>query len=390
MRALAPLFVVTASIWLHGCGGCNDQEVAPTDKDIDDQETEPAAPHDVGSWLSMKATPDGKPAVAYYDRTSDALGFAIGTIGTDGTVTWATEEVDSYPDENGLNPGDAGKYASMAIASDGTVWVVYQDTSNGTLKYAKRDGAGAWTVGIADVGGGAKSDAGYWASVAIDSAGNPVATHYDAGRGDLRITRWNGSAFSGTVLYEGEDAVNPEDGSTISADAGSYTKIAVGSDGTEYVAFYDIAAGALRLAVGGPSGYAVELVDDEGNVGQWPDVLVDGSTVHIAYHDVTNQDLKLASGTPGAFTITTIDTGDYVGADTALYGSGARVGILYQDSAENDMIVARSRDGVWSPEKVTGDAVAVGYHNETIEIGETRYVACYDYTNRAIWFSALL
>ena len=114
-------------------------------------------------------------------------------------------------------------------------------------------------------------------------------------RGDLRITRWNGSAFSGTVLYEGEDATNPEDGSTIAADAGSYTKIAVGSDGTEYVAFYDVAAGALRLAVGGPSGYAIELVDDEGNVGQWPDLLVDGTTVHIAYHDVTNQDLKLAS-----------------------------------------------------------------------------------------------
>ncbi|MFZ5480401.1 MAG: hypothetical protein ACOZNI_26795 [Myxococcota bacterium] len=389
MRAVAPLLVVIAPVWLEGCKACSEQDIVPGGGgDIDD--TIEPDPHDIGSWLSMKATPDGKPAVAYYDRTSDALGFAIGTIGDDGAVTWDTEEVDSYPDENGLNPGDAGKYASMAIAGDGTVWIVYQDSTNGTLKYAKRDGSGAWTIGIADVGGGSSSDAGYWASVAIDSAGNPVAVHYDNGRGDLRATRWNGSAFSGTVIYEGDDYTNPEDGSTVSGDAGEYAKIAVGADGTEYIAFYDVAAGALRLATGGPSGYSVELVDDGGDVGQWPDVLVDGSDVSISYHDVTNQDLKLARGRPGAFTIETIDDGDYVGADSALYGSGDRIGILYQDAVDNDLVLSRSRDGVWSPERVTGEGVAAGYHNETIEIAGTRYVACYDYTNRTIWFSALL
>ncbi len=388
MRVTALILVALAPLSLSGCSGCGNAEVTdPTDKVGTDPE--PADPHDVGSWLSMRAMPDGRPAVAYYDRTSDALGFAIGTV-KDGGVTWATEEVDSYPDDNGLNPGDAGKYASMAIAADGTVWIAYQDTSNGPLKYAKRDTGGTWTVGNADAGGGPGSDAGYWASIALDASGNPVVAHHDANKGTLRVARWNGSAFSGEVVYEGTDYV-PSDTAeeSASASAGEYAKLVI-ADGVEYIAFYDRAWGALRLASGTAGSYAVEVVDDSANVGQWPDVLVDGATVTIAYHDVTNQDLKLATGRAGGpWTIETVDTGDHVGADTVVYSNGSDPAILYFDGANNDMKLARKSGGSWALETVGGSGVAIGYHNESIEVGGVRYVACYDYTNRGIWFSAL-
>ena len=49
---------------------CNKTKL--TDKDaVDsgpDETVDPYAGHDMGSWLSMKATPDGKPALAYYDH----------------------------------------------------------------------------------------------------------------------------------------------------------------------------------------------------------------------------------------------------------------------------------------------------------------------------------
>lgn len=388
MRVSALLLAALAPLALTGCKGETDDKdpAGPVGEDTEP----PADPHDIGAWLSMRTMPDGRPAVAFYDRTSDALGFAIGTI-AGGDVTWATEEVDSYPDTNGLNPGDAGKYASMQVASDGTVWVVYQDTSNGTLKYAKRDTAGAWTTGIADVGGGPSSDAGYWASLALDASGNPVAVHYDKGKASLRVARWGGTSFSGAVAYEGTDYA-PTDTAEAAADgnAGEYAKIAIASDGTEYVAFYDRAWGALRLASGNASGYAVEIVDEAGDVGQWPDLLVDGTNVSIAYHDVTNQDLKLAQGRPGgAWTLTTLDTGDHVGADAAIYAAGTDPGVFYFDGANNDLKVARKSGGSWALETVGGSGVAIGYHNETVSIGGTRYVASYDYTNRTIWFSAL-
>lgn len=390
MRVLAPFTVLAVPFLLEGCKGCSDNEIVPGDDQDDlDDDVSQEDPHDIGSWLSMKATPDGKPAIAYYDRTKDALGYAVGTVADDGSVTWAKEEVDSYPNEEGLNPGDAGKYASLAIAADGTAWIAYQDTTNGTLKYAKRGADGAWTTGIADVGGGSRSDAGHWASIALDGAGNPVIAHYDHGRGDLRVARWNGSAFTGAVVHEGTD-FDPGDGTgAVAGDAGEYAKLLIGPDGTEYVAFYDRAWGALRLAVGGPSGYAVELVDDGGDVGQWPDLALDGTTLHVAYQDVGNQDLKLASGAPGAWTFQTLDAGDYVGADIALWVNGGGPAAVYFDGVNNDMKVARLRNDAWTSDTVTGSGAASGYHNETVEIGGVRYVACYDYTARTVWFSAL-
>ncbi|MDP2304902.1 MAG: hypothetical protein Q8P18_02620 [Pseudomonadota bacterium] len=394
MRVSAPLCVVPAwallvAFTLPGCNGCRKEPPADDDTDPIGVDAEPD-PHDIGSWLSMRVMPDGRPAISFYDRTSDALGFAIGTL-NDGVVSWSIEQVDSYPDATGLNPGDAGKYSSMAVASDGTVWVVYQDTSNGVLKYAKREKTGAWTIGNADTGGGPSYDSGYWASVAIDPAGNPVAAHYDAAKGSLRVARWTGTAFTAAVVYEGTDYASTDTAvESVSGNAGEYARIAIASDGTEYIAFYDRAWGALRLASGNVGGYSIEVVDDTSDVGQWPDVMVDGASVAIAYHDVSNQDLKLAKGRAGGpWNVETVDSGDHVGADSAIYGTGSEPGIVYFDGANNDMKLARMSGASWALETVGTAGAAVGYHNETVEIDGTRYVASYDYTNRTVWFSAL-
>ncbi|MES2640344.1 MAG: hypothetical protein V4850_12700 [Myxococcota bacterium] len=381
-------WAVLAALILPGCNGCRKE---PPDTDTDPIGVDPVAdPHDIGSWLSMGVMPDGRPAISFYDRTSDALGFAIGTL-NDGAVTWAIEQVDSYPDATGLNPGDAGKYSAMAVATDGTVWVVYQDSSNGVLKYATRAPTGAWAIGNADTGGGPSFDSGYWASIAIDPSGNPVAAHYDAAKGALRVARWTGTAFTAAVVYEGTDSTSTDTAvDAVPGNAGEYTQIVIAADGTEYIAFYDRAWGALRLASGNVGGYSIEVVDETGDVGQWPDLLVDGASIAMSYHDVTNGDLKLATGRAGGpWDLETVDTGDHVGADSAIYGSGSAPGIVYFDGANNDMKLARESSGSWALETVGVTGAAVGFHNETVEIEGVRYVASYDYTNRTVWFSAL-
>ena len=388
MRAVAPLvtppllFLSAASVLFAGCNKDKDaKEETETPGIVDVEE----APHDIGAWLSMKATPDGKPAIAYYDKTEDALGFAIGTIsGSD--VSWAKEKVDSFRDADGLNPGDAGKYASMAIAADGTVWIAYQDTSNGTLKYAKRDpSTAAWTTALADVGGGRATDAGYWASIALAPGDAPVIAHYDKTEGAVRVARWNGTAFAGSVVYQGEDATDTA--GTVDGNAGEYAKLLITSAGQEYLAFYDHAEGSLKLATGSGSSFSVETVDNAGDVGAWPDLVLDGGALYIAYQDLTNQDLKLASGSPGSFSVQTLDSGDYVGADAAIYVDGGTVGAFYFDGVAND-IKRGSLGGSWSGATLAGDDAALGYHSETVSIGGKRYVACYDYTNRTVWFSS--
>lgn len=374
--------------WLALLGACKDDEPVkkPGGTDID---TTPAPLNDLGVWLSAEVTTDDKVAIAYYDRTDDALGFALGTV-KDGAVTWAYEKVDSYPDANGLNPGDAGKYASLAIDAAGTTWIAYQDTTNKTLKYAKKVKGGAWETGVADTGSGPSPNAGLWASIAIDKSGNPVIAHYDEGKAQLRVARWNGSGFSGAVAYESEDYTPPDSGaSSVDANAGEYAHIFVGSDGTEYIAFYDRAWGALRLAVGDSGGYSVEIVDDSADVGQWPSIVQSGSTLSIAYQDVTAQTLKLATGAPGSFTTEVVDATAFTGADTAPYLDGSSLAIVYFDGDNNDMKLARGGTGSWSSDTVTGSDAAAGFHNEVVSVGGAWYALCYDYTNRGIWFGAL-
>ena len=375
------------ALGMTGCRGCQ------SDTNLIDQDPEDSAPpaftNDFGQWLSMAAMPDGSPAITYYDATAGAVGFAIASIGDDGTVTWAREEVDGYINEDGLDSGDRGKYTSLAIAADGTAWVTYQDVGLGTLRYAQRDPqTGVWTSNVADIGGGSSSDAGYFSSLALDGSGSPVVVHYDKKQGNLRIARWIGASFTGEVLATGEP-YDPGDGTEIiDPNVGEFAQIVI-SGGIEYVAYYDRAWGDLRLSWGTPGAHTIETIDSTGDVGQWPDLAIADGSIYVSYHDVTSQDLRLAVGEPGRWTVETVDDGPYVGADTALFFEGGAPSVAYFDGRNNDMKLAWQSGGAWNLDTVAGSEGALGFHNEVIVTSQGTFAACYDYTNRTLWFSAI-
>lgn len=391
MRVFAPSLPALAALLLPvvltACTGKDKDAPAGDDTSggTDSGTTDPFADDDIGAWLSLAATADGKIAAAAYDRTADGLAYGTATPGAD--PTWAWEAVDSFPDDNGLNPGDAGKYAAMAMTADGTPWIVYQDTTNKSLKYATKV-SGAWTTGIVDSGGGGRPDAGYWASIAIAGSGFPVVAMHDEGEGELRISRWDGAAWQHDTPITGEASAD-ETGAPIEADVGEYSSLAVGPAGTEYVAYYDRAWGDLKLAMNTGGSWSVETIDSDGDVGQWPDIAISGGILYIAYHDVTNQDLKLATGTPGSWSIQTLDTGDYVGADSAVYAADGTVSVAYFDGVNNDIKKATGSGSSFSTSTHAGTDLALGYHNEVVAVGGTTYVGCYDYTNRRVWLAPL-
>lgn len=374
-----------------GCKGCaSDTQIVPKDTLDTGTPTPPEEEvwdHDWGQWLSMAVLQDGSPAIAYYDRTKGALGFAIAdTSGAE--VAWTREEADGYTNDEGLDVGDRGKYASMAVAQDGTVWVAYQDLSLEALRWARRDPATrTWENNTADGGGEPSGNAGYFASLAIDATSSPVVAHHDEAMGQLRLSRWNGTAFTSLVLDEGE-ATTDEAGEAVEADVGEFASLTI-QDGVEYVAYYDRALGNLKLAWGTAGNMTIEVVDQEGDVGQWPDVIVSEGQLWIAYHDVANQDLKLAHGAPGNWTIETVDSGEFVGADTALFLNGTQPAIAYFDGRNNDMKLATLVGDAWQIETLAGADGALGFHNEVVETGGSYFLACYDYTNRTVWFDQL-
>lgn len=370
---------------LQGCGGCSENNIVSRQPTPVDSDAGDAFAHDWGSWLSMAADLDGHPVVSYYDKTKGGLGFATASFEEDGSVSWLHEKVDGYADESGLDVGDRGRFSSMAVGIDGTLWIAYQDVQNRTLRWAKKGEDGLWVNGLADSGGGASPDAGHWASLALDSSGDPVIVHHDKAKGALRVAHFDGSAaFSAAVVDDGTTA----DSGTVDANVGQYASITIAS-GIEYIAYYDAGHGDLKLAWGGPDVYTLETVDSVGDVGQWPDIAVDGGLIHISYHDVTNQDLKHAVGEPGSWTLSIVDSGDHVGADSHLRLVNGAPRIAYADSRNNDMKTASASGDNWSNSTVTTSPGAFGFHNEVVTIQGVTFAACYDYTNRTLWFSRL-
>lgn len=340
---------------------------------------------DHGQWLSMSVAPDGSPSMAFYDRTHGALGFAIGSVRSEG-VLWSYEEPDGYPDSNGLDAGDSGAYTDHVWAPDGSAWVSYHTPGQGTLKVAHRVGR-TWTTEVVDVGSGLKADTGKWTSIAIDAAGDPIVVYHDDNSGVLRMARRTGGSWTTETIFEGAPFEGTDaEGNPVTreADVGEYATLLVDGN-THYIAFYDRAHQDLILLEGFAGAYVSTVVASEGDVGQWPSLYLDGTSLAVAYHDVSGQNLMLATRDGGGrFAAQTVDDEPYRGADTALFRRDGRWSIAYFDGKANDVRVAtQADDGAWSHARLGGDQRAVGFHNEVVQDGEGRWWAgSYDYTDR--------
>lgn len=367
--------------------GCNRTETTFTpDESIEPLDT------DWGSWLSMDVTPDGRLAAAYYDRTHGALGFAVAQSLSDDEVVWRHEEVDGYTSDEGMDVGDRGRFASMKVAPDGTVWIAYRDDTNGGLRVARRLGPDRWESEVADPGTGMTPDGGYWASLALDADGDPVVAHQDGTKGVLRVAHYSDGAWSAETAYEGQDwsGTDPTTGDAITrpANVGQFARMLF-KGSTEYIAFYNAATQSLDVVEGFPGAYAHSVIYSDVDVGQWPDVWTDGTDVLFSFHDVANQDLLLARQTPSGFDVEVVDDGEFVGADSEIVYRDGSLQIVYFDGRNNDLKLATEADGAWTLEHLAGDDRAIGFHNEVVQVGDTWWVGSYDYTDRTVWLHTL-
>jgi hypothetical protein len=379
MHRLVVASLLSVASLVAGCS-CNDQAFAPLDI--------PVIEDDFGRYLSADVAPDKSPVIAYYNVTQGALGFAIGDVRDAGKVAWRHEKVDGFA-EGGLDTGDVGQYCSMKVSPDGTVWVSYYGGKQ--LRVAHRVN-GQWSHETVDGGDGLKPDAGKYTSLDLDADNNPVVAYYDVGNRTLKVARVRDGAWTKETVFRGEAYSGLDaDGNAIErdADAGRFARLLI--DGTtEYIAFRDDGQQTLNLLEGFPGAYAHTVVDDGGNVGSWPSLLLDGGKLYVAYENLTTTTLSLAVREgAGRFKIETVDESDHTGADTELFKQGENVGVMYFDGRHNDIKLAvQSGDG-WVIDKAAGDSGALGFFNETVAVGDQRYIASYDYTNRTLFWKAL-
>ena len=250
----------------------------------------------VGQYSSIDIAPDGAPHIAYYDATEDALKHAWGTWNRISREwDWDDETIDA--DRN------SGQHTSLAVDRDGMLHISYYSPADGgVLKYARGiwDATrGEWDWSVTLISDPISGSAGQYSSLSLDSDGNPHVAYFLGGVNALAHS-W-GTWDNRGQLWVWETETVDNDGSV-----GTYASLAIGSDDTLHISYFDKSNSALKYAAGtydpavGNWGWDTSWLDDpEGEiVGKHTSIAVNRSgAVYIVYYDETNGNLKLARST---------------------------------------------------------------------------------------------
>ena len=292
----------------------------------------------VGQFGSLEIGSDGLPVISYWDETALALKVAkCANAACTGAATISTVDDPAGP---------VGSYTSLAIGGDGLPVISYFDVAAAALKVAKCTNAacvGAATITTVD---NPFNSVGSDTSIAIGSDGLPVISYQDLTAGALKVAKCANSACAGMATITAVD-------DPIFNFVGSYTSIAIGSDGLPVISYRDDTAGALkvaRCATAACTGAAtITTVDDPANnVGFYTSLAIgsDGVPV-ISYHDGTAGALKVAkcanAACTGSATITTVDDpANFVGYYTSIaIGADGLPAISYKDVTAGALKVAK-------------------------------------------------
>lgn len=242
----------------------------------------------VGQHTAMASATDGSVHVVYKVAGTDLdVKHARGTYnGT--TWVWTATTVDTQ--------NDVGNFASIAVQSNGDAHLTYHDQTEGVLKYAFGDWNGSafsWTTEVVD---NSADNVGEFTSATI--AGTRLHVSYHDTTNDVLKHAWrdlpNGSWNTAVV----------EEGTTLGF-AGKYSNLAVAADGQVHIVHYASSPSRLDLTSGtwnsssGEYEWATQTLDDDGTVGEYADIAIgtDG-TLHISYYDNSNNALKYVAVQP--------------------------------------------------------------------------------------------
>jgi hypothetical protein len=312
-----------------------------------------------GKYNSSAVDNQGRLWTSYYDVTNHDLRVAryVGSGGSGcGSSSWSCVTVDST--------GDVGSYSSIAISPAGQVWVAYTDVTNGTLKIAQNVDSGGsgcavstWSCAAIFTSTGVVKVIAY-TSLAISSDGTPWVAFDDASNSaDLVVAAYVGSGGTGCTGTTWTCTSIDKNGTVIF----KYVSMKINFDGVAWISYYDATNLNLQVAkyvVSGGTGCGISsawtcsTVDSTGDVGSYSSLSLDPSgNPWISYYDSTpNLDLKVAkyvasSGTGcalSAWTCTTIDSTNDVGQHTNIAADATgTMWISYYDNTNGYLRLAQ-------------------------------------------------
>ncbi len=408
----------------------------------------PAFTGDVGRFTSLRLDAAGNPVVGYYDATNGDLKLL-----RCGNPTCTTGNTITTPD----TVGDVGRYTALALDALGRPVVSYRDETNGDLRLLycasatcpaghtivtvdtpdKQLGGsvGRYSSLVLDAAGNpvvsyhgevgsianqlkllrcgnptctagntiavpdplvllTTDQVGWYTSLRLDAAGNPVVSYYDIANADLKVLHCGNPTCTAFVpnCAAGQNCVTTPASTGF---VGQHTALALDAAGNPVVSYQDQTNGDLKLLhCGNPTctgGNTIATPDSAGNVGGWTSLRLDAAgTPVVSYYDLTNGDLKLLHcGNPtctGGNTIATPDSTGDVGLYTALALDAAGNPVVsYYDVTNRDLKVLRCGNPTCTANNTIATPDSMGdvgqYTSLRLDGAGNPVVSYYDFTN---------
>jgi hypothetical protein len=327
-----------------------------------------------GRYVSATIGVDGLPLISYYDGEINTLSVAhCNDLSCSSAVITTLEP-----------SGVVGLYNSIVIGVDGFGLIAYYDGNNGDLKVAHCQDLRCQTFQLYTLVSG--GNVGWYTSLAIGSDGLGVISYYDVIDGNLEVAHCSNVACSSVSTTYSLDLTD---------DVGSYTSIAIGSDGYPLITYWDTTHQRLKVAhctAVDCSSVTLTQLDPTILAGAGSSVTIgsDGFGL-IAYWDQSNTNLKVIHCTNlhcSTMGTSTLDSAGDVGSNPSITIGPDGLGLIsYYDNGNGDLKLLHCSDLACSTGTITLlDSVDnVGLVSSiTIGVDGLALIAYYDSTNGAL------
>lgn len=255
-------------------------------------QTEP----DALTWTRKLVDAPPSPIATHGDHSLqvDASGRAHVVFGGD-LLYYATGDGLSWQQQIVDPTSGVGSYASLALDSSGNPRISYFDNVAGDLKYAARSGAD-WATETVDSPG----QVGMHTSLALDAAGQPHIAYYDRSQGALKYAYRSGSSWV-TMVVDASAAAPGQD------PEGMGCSLALTAAGDPRIAYFHARNADLNHARWSAGGWQIEVVAD---AGLWPSLALDDQgRSHISFSNDLNVMFSLAHATATGWQIEAVTPG---------------------------------------------------------------------------------
>jgi len=280
---------------------------------------------------SLALDSNGNPKIAYQDDTNGRLKYATKTGGV-----WNLEDV-AASGTPGIFTGQP--FASLALNSLGNPGIAYFDIIPKTLRYASKS-SGVWTTESVDATGNADQ----FCSLAFDVQNNPRISYLDATTGSLFYASKSGGIWT-TERADFAAGVY----------VGAYNSLTIDPQGIPHIAYADYTNTTLKYASKWGIFWTVETVTPAGapNAAYISLALDPQGNPHISYYDASELNLKYASNVGGVWIVDTVDPTFGIGNFTTLrLDAEGRPHIGYYDQTNGRLMHAWKTGSIWAREIV--------------------------------------